>query len=181
VAAPLGTSDRPDSREATAVSRESTLMRDVNRNMRHISETLGHSDPLMFFCECRSPSCHSPIWMSRATFDDLVATQAGWKLVDDHQPSVAWELRDTSVEQEMLLSSHMTPPVEATSPRARTWGLLAWFSRPGFGLRRSVAAAPGEPPVHLSDFAGVASRGVPAHARGNLGIVVGAAFDVEKS
>jgi hypothetical protein len=72
-----------------ATMRESSSMRTVNTNMRDVSAPLALSDPIAFFCECGSPSCYSPVWMSAEVFDATVAGHSEWMLLAGHQPSAA--------------------------------------------------------------------------------------------
>ncbi|HUY72273.1 MAG TPA: hypothetical protein VMV08_08515 [Gaiellaceae bacterium] len=72
------------------VVRAAGLMRSANVNLRRLSEELGHSEPTAFFCECRNPVCFSIVWMSVTDFDTMVENQAGWLLVEGHEPSAAW-------------------------------------------------------------------------------------------
>ena len=88
---PVVGSDLPDSPAATLELRESSLMRGVNSNLRHASDSFAHSDPIIFFCECRTPGCYSPIPMSSEAFDRTVANARGWLLIEGHEPSTPWE------------------------------------------------------------------------------------------
>ncbi|MDT4934011.1 MAG: hypothetical protein QOK11_1903 [Pseudonocardiales bacterium] len=74
--------------------RASNLMRCVNSSMREISGTVTESELLPFFCECRTPTCYSVVWMSAGAFDAKVATERGWMLLDGHEPSALWHRRD---------------------------------------------------------------------------------------
>jgi hypothetical protein len=89
----LGNSDQVGAPAPVAL-RASNLMRSVNSNMRQISGTLTESELLPFFCECRTPTCYSVVWMSVGAFDATVATERGWMLLDGHEPSALWHRRD---------------------------------------------------------------------------------------
>ena len=80
-------SDRSGSVATSKVVRAAGLMRRANGNLRRLSEELGHSEPTVFFCECRNPACFSIVWMSVADFDTMVENQAGWLLIEGHEPS----------------------------------------------------------------------------------------------
>lgn len=82
-------SDPPAARAAQEL-RDSSLMRHVNRNLRRLSETFAHSDPIMFFCECQIPTCYATLRMSAAAFDAAVADRTGWLLHEGHTPSEFW-------------------------------------------------------------------------------------------
>ena len=73
--------------------RDSNLMRSVNTNLRQRSETLAVDEPIAFFCECASPNCYSPLWMSAMVFDARL-TQPAWLLHDGHEPSALWHRRE---------------------------------------------------------------------------------------
>jgi hypothetical protein len=79
--------DSNDLSAAPTVVRPSNLMRSANRNLRDLSSRLLHSEPIAFFCECRSPECFSIIWMSELAFDATVSDSAAWLLVEGHEPS----------------------------------------------------------------------------------------------
>jgi hypothetical protein len=84
----------PDVLDAPTARRESSLMQSVNRNLRLRLETLAPTDAIAFFCECRSEACYSPVWLPVADFDALVARDAGWLLLDGHEPSALWHRRE---------------------------------------------------------------------------------------
>jgi hypothetical protein len=68
-------------------ARASSSMRKVNMLMRQVSGSFAGSDPIAFFCECRTPTCYSVVWMSAPVFDANVGDSAEWLLADDHDPS----------------------------------------------------------------------------------------------
>lgn len=74
--------------------RESGVMHRVNANLRELSESFPHSEPLAFFCECRNAACYSVISMSAAEFDVTEANRIGWLLVDGHESSTPWPTRE---------------------------------------------------------------------------------------
>jgi hypothetical protein len=125
--------DRPDSTAASGALRESTLMRSVNRNLRHVSERLAHGDPIMFFCECGARACHAPIWLSRASFDAVVAEEKGWQLVEAHVPSAPWGAGEPFVDRTAGSSRH--DPLAAELGESRPHATL-----PGSSLRPWLAA-----------------------------------------
>lgn len=73
--------------------RDSNLMRSVNTNLRRRSDALTGDEPVAFFCECRSPSCYAPIWMSSEAFDAKLNDEPGWLLHESHEPSELWHRR----------------------------------------------------------------------------------------
>jgi hypothetical protein len=75
-------------------SRDSNLMRSVNTNLRRRSDALAGDEPIAFFCECRSPGCYGPIWMSSEDFDGRLAEHPGWLLHEGHEPSALWHRRE---------------------------------------------------------------------------------------
>lgn len=83
-------SAEPDSSEAAGGVRESRSMRHVNRSMRAVSGSFALSDPIAFFCECKSATCYSPVWLSAADFDAIESSGSGWFLEEGHEPSAAW-------------------------------------------------------------------------------------------
>lgn len=70
--------------------RDSQMMRSANRDLRRLSTTFGDADRIAFFCECRSPICYSPIWLSAADFDANEEGDLGWLLIEGHAPSIPW-------------------------------------------------------------------------------------------
>ena len=86
--------DEPDSPPAPASLRDSNLMRSVNNNLRQRSEALPAAEPIAFFCECGSPTCYAPIWMTVASFDARVEDRPGWLLHTGHEPSALWHPRE---------------------------------------------------------------------------------------
>jgi hypothetical protein len=85
---------QPDSPAAPIARRESRLIRSVNSNLRERSETFAPSERIAFFCECQNAICYSPLWMSVAAFDAMVAAEAGWLLLEGHEPSALWHRRE---------------------------------------------------------------------------------------
>jgi hypothetical protein len=69
-------------------------MRSVNRTIRGLSASLGDSEQVAFFSECRAANCYAPAFLSLASFDMLVAAEKGWVLVTGHHPSTPWMLGD---------------------------------------------------------------------------------------
>jgi len=92
--AQLVDSARSGSQVATVTRRESRLMHTVNSNLRQRSEAVDSSESIAFFCECQSPSCYSPVWLSVVDFDAAVARDAGWLLLAGHLPSALWHRRE---------------------------------------------------------------------------------------
>ena len=86
--------DEPDSPAAPASLRDSNLMRSVNNNLRQRSESLPAAEPIAFFCECGSPTCYAPIWMTAASFDAGAADRPGWLLHTGHEASALWHRRE---------------------------------------------------------------------------------------
>jgi len=72
-------------------SRTSSLMRQVNVNLRRLSAEFGHSDPIAFFCECPVEGCYSAMWMTAADFDATAGDDEHWILAAGHRPS--WSRR----------------------------------------------------------------------------------------
>lgn len=87
-------SARLDSQAAATTRRESSLMHTVNSNLRQRSEAVDASESIPFFCECQTPNCYAPVWLSLADFDDAVARDAGWLLLAGHFPSALWHRRE---------------------------------------------------------------------------------------
>jgi hypothetical protein len=85
-------SDRSGS-QAAATRRESSLMHTVNSNLRERSEAVDRSESIAFFCECKTPSCFAPVWLSVDDFDLVAAADAGWLLIAGHEPSALWHRR----------------------------------------------------------------------------------------
>jgi hypothetical protein len=79
--------------QVAATRRESSLMHTVNSNLRERSEAEDHSESIAFFCECQSPSCYAPVWLSVNDFDLTAAADTGWLLIAGHQPSALWHRR----------------------------------------------------------------------------------------
>jgi len=87
-------------------------MRDVNRNLRHLSENLGPLEPVAFFCECQSPTCYSAIWMSVAAYDATLTDRESWLLLAGHEPGVRLpNSRSEAVETTTLRRSGVAAPV----------------------------------------------------------------------
>lgn len=106
----LGNSNQVGASAPVAL-RASSLMRSVNSNMRQISGALTESELLPFFCECRTPTCYSVVWMSVAAFDAKVATAGGWMLLNDHEPSALWHRRDPLPTRQTVRSRSAPPPM----------------------------------------------------------------------
>jgi hypothetical protein len=96
--------------------RDSNLMRSVNTNLRQRSETLSADEPIAFFCECASPNCYSPLWMSASVFDAKLTDQPGWMLHADHEPSALWHRRQPLPSRTSLRTRPASEP-ETTAPR----------------------------------------------------------------
>jgi hypothetical protein len=77
---------------ARTARRDSSLMHTVNSNVRQRSEALAGSEAIAFFCECQSPSCYAPVWLTAAEFDEQFAD--GWLLLDGHVASGLWHRRE---------------------------------------------------------------------------------------
>ena len=116
--APLNVTDTPDTSSAPLTSRESSLMRSVNNNMRHGSESLASFDSIPFFCECENPSCHSGIWISLADFDTVVADATAWLLVQGHEASAPRHRGEDSPAREAESSPQTRVPVQAADATA---------------------------------------------------------------
>jgi len=114
--------------EVPGVVRASSLMRSTNNNLRRLSGASTFSEPIAFFCECRSPACYSVIWIQLAAFDLLVAGQDGWLLVEGHEPSARWRPKDPFLPT----SSHAR---RTAKPPARSTG---WWAAPFRHLERSA-------------------------------------------
>jgi hypothetical protein len=80
--------------QAAAAQRDSSLMHTVNTNLRSCSDAVGTSESIAFFCECQTPSCYAPVWLSAADFDTAVARDTGWLLLAGHLPSALWQRRE---------------------------------------------------------------------------------------
>jgi hypothetical protein len=105
---------------APVALRASNLMRSVNSSMRQISGTLTECELLPFFCECRTPTCYSVVWMSVGAFDAKVATERGWMLLDGHEPSALWHRQDPLPTRQTARSRSASPSdkPEASPPRS---------------------------------------------------------------
>jgi hypothetical protein len=79
---------------AAAAQRDSSLLHTVNSNLRQRSDAVDTSEAIAFFCECQTPSCYAPVWLSAADFDTAVARDAGWLLLTGHLPSALWHRRE---------------------------------------------------------------------------------------
>jgi len=91
--APVSHPAQPDS-AALARRRDSNLMRSVNTDLRRHSEAQAAEESIAFFCECRSPNCYAPIWMSAPAFDATTEDQSAWLLHEGHEPSALWQRRE---------------------------------------------------------------------------------------
>jgi len=121
--------DEPDSPPAPASLRDSNLMRSVNNNLRQRSEALPAAEPIAFFCECGSPTCYAPIWMTVASFEARVEDRPGWLLHTGHEPSALWHPREPvptrtsqragSAAADPDLDSQGRMPTDADSGRSR--------------------------------------------------------------
>jgi hypothetical protein len=96
--------------------RDSNLMRSVNTNLRQRSESLSGAEPIAFFCECASPSCYSPLWMSATVFDGKLMDQPGWMLHEGHEPSALWHRREP-LPTRTSLRARPAPEPDTTEPR----------------------------------------------------------------
>jgi hypothetical protein len=94
---------------APVALRASNLMRSVNSSIRQISGTVTEGELIPFFCECRTTTCYSVVWLSVAAFDAKVATADGWMLLDGHEPSALWHRRDP-LPTRQTVRSRSTPP-----------------------------------------------------------------------
>ena len=81
---------QPDAPVSGIARRESRLIRNVNSNLRQRADASAPSERIAFFCECQNTVCYSPLWMSVAAFDAMVADQTGWLLLEGHQASALW-------------------------------------------------------------------------------------------
>jgi hypothetical protein len=124
--APLNVTDNLGSDEAPLAHRESSLMRSVNRRMRHGSEALAPFDSIPFFCECENSSCHSSIWISLADFDTVDIDATAWLLVPGHEPSVPWDRSEPSPTRETESAPSVGGPadLEASRLAGGPWGAL---------------------------------------------------------
>jgi hypothetical protein len=126
--------------QPTVAVRQSALMRSVNCRMRELADTLAYDDPIIFFCECQTSSCYSPITMSAADFDAAVAGQTGWLLREGHQPSVFWEARELEFSPWTETGGSLAVPGpanhEVSRRSVRRWGVLL---RRRLALTRNVA------------------------------------------
>jgi hypothetical protein len=126
--------------EPPAAVRESALMRSVNCRMRELADTLAYDDPIIFFCECRTSACFSPITMTAADFDAAVAGQTGWLLREGHQPSAFWEAGALELSTWGKSGSSLEVPGrarhEASRKSGRRWNVLL---RRRLALTRNVA------------------------------------------
>lgn len=109
----LVSSDRPD----IAARRESRVIRSVNGNLRERSEAFDPSERIAFFCECQNVACYRPMWMSVAAFDAMVAAEAGWLLLDGHEPSGLWHHSEPLPTRETAKSRRAQPTIKAEDPR----------------------------------------------------------------
>jgi len=79
-----------------SVVRASSLMRRTNVRLRELlADPFVETGPIAFFCECRSATCFSVIWMTGTAFDVIETGQGGWLLRHGHKPSASWHRRDT--------------------------------------------------------------------------------------
>jgi hypothetical protein len=152
-------SDPPWPNATLAPAGQSSLMRGVNLNMRVLSETLAYSDPIMFFCECCTPSCYSPIWMSGAAFDAAICSAPGWQLAEGHKPTPPSEAGELSAAAELRAS--VRPKLAAAARRQRPHSVRIQLTR-HLGARFARSAP--RRPVSDSDAA-LASSAPPALAR----------------
>jgi hypothetical protein len=111
--ASLVDSCEPDSLAETAVPRESSLVRGINRGMAHRSAQLGHPEPLMLFCECRAPACYAPLFVTLAAFDTVVKSGRSWLLRDGHESSAPSPAVDSSRAEQ----TRRTPSLESSAGR----------------------------------------------------------------
>jgi len=66
-------------------------MRRTNIRLRQLLlDAFAETDPIAFFCECRSVTCFSVIWKTGAAFDATEASQSGWLLCEGHEASASW-------------------------------------------------------------------------------------------
>jgi hypothetical protein len=87
-------SDQLAPAEVAAARRESRVIRSINSNLRDRSEPSDSTERIAFFCECQNPGCYMPLWMSVAAFDAMVAVEAGWLVLEGHDPSELWHRRE---------------------------------------------------------------------------------------
>jgi len=140
---PLIVSDTTDPSSEPLARRESSLMRSVNNNMRHSSESLAPFDSIPFFCECENVSCHSGIWITLADFDTVVADATAWLLVQGHQPSALWDRGESlpTREKESSPQIGVLADLEASQLAEGPWGAL--FHRRLARLSQTVDATAG--------------------------------------
>jgi len=117
-------------------------MRELNGNLRALSATFAHSDPIAFFCECQNPSCFAPVWMSVTAFDATVTGKTSWLLSEGHEPSTLWHVREPLPIGEAMGSRHAAAParIGRRRPAARHWRRSSRHNRTrsnaiGTGLR----------------------------------------------
>lgn len=132
----------PDGPATPAGMRASGLMRSVNGNLRETSERLGHTDPIVFFCECADTDCFSIIWISAREFDETESNQTGWMLSAGHEPSGPFLTAEPArVVRDSILQVVMTEGAEGSGvhpgpkdrlPLARR-RFAALMSRPKIG------------------------------------------------
>jgi len=112
----LVNSDQPALAEAAVTRRESSVIRSVNSNLRERLQPPGSSERIAFFCECQSPGCYMPLWMSVKAFDAMVAVEAGWLLLEGHHPSELWHRREPLPTRETARSRRPRLPVDVEAP-----------------------------------------------------------------
>lgn len=54
---------------ATADLRDARTLRRVNELIRESLAAGGYPDRIAFFCECADPSCHLPVWLTVAGYE----------------------------------------------------------------------------------------------------------------
>jgi hypothetical protein len=91
-------------------------MHTVNSNLRERSEAVDRAESIAFFCECQTPTCYSPVWLSADDFDLTTAADAGWLLIDGHEPSALWHRRAP------LPTRHTARPARSLRRRLTTFG-----------------------------------------------------------
>lgn len=106
-------SDQP----GRAARRESRVIRSVNSSLRERSEAFDSSERIAFFCECQNVGCYLPMWMSVNAFDTMVAAEAGWLLLDGHQPSALWHHSEPLPTRESARSRRAQPSITVEDPQ----------------------------------------------------------------
>ncbi len=78
--------DRAVARSTQNVRRESRLVRRANVELRRRTGGRAGSEAIPFLCECRLAGCETPVVMSAAAFDAVLAATGGWVIAAGHKP-----------------------------------------------------------------------------------------------